>query len=71
MIFVYLVGVGIVYLVMLCFGELLVVMFVMGVFYIYVVKYIGLGIGFMVVWLYWLIWIVVLGLEFIVVGLLM
>lgn len=68
MLLVYLIGVLVVWLVMQCFGELLVVMFEIGVFYVYVVCYFGLVMGYIVVWFYWLMWMVVLGLSFIVVG---
>lgn len=67
----YLVGAGIVYLVMLCLGELSVAMPVTGAFHTYAAKYIGPGTGFTVAWLYWLTWTVALGSEFTAAGLLM
>ncbi len=67
----YLVGAGIVYLVMLCLGELSVAMPVTGAFHTYATKYIGPGTGFTVAWLYWLTWTVALGSEFTAAGLLM
>lgn len=67
----YLVGAGIVYLVMLCLGELSVAMPVTGAFHTYAAKYIGPGTGFTVAWLYWLTWAVALGSEFTASGLLM
>lgn len=65
----YLVGAGIVYLVMLCLGELSVAMPVTGAFHTYAAKYIGPGTGFTVAWLYWLTWTVALGSEFTAAGL--
>ncbi|MFJ5965769.1 S-methylmethionine permease [Bacillus sp. NPDC093026] len=67
----YLVGALIVYLVMLCLGELSVAMPVTGAFHTYATKYIGPGTGYTVAWLYWLTWTVALGSEFTAAGLLM
>lgn len=67
----YLVGALIVYLVMLCLGELSVAMPVTGSFHMYASKFIGPGTGFTVAWLYWLTWAVALGSEFTAAGLLM
>ncbi|MGE6631901.1 S-methylmethionine permease [Bacillus sp. NPDC077027] len=67
----YLVGAFIVYLVMLCLGELSVAMPVTGAFHTYATKYIGPGTGYTVAWLYWLTWTVALGSEFTAAGLLM
>ncbi|MCY7751808.1 S-methylmethionine permease [Bacillus haynesii] len=67
----YLVGALIVYLVMLCLGELSVAMPVTGSFHMYAAKFIGPGTGFTVAWLYWLTWAVALGSEFTAAGLLM
>lgn len=63
-IFAYLLGAGIVYLVMLCLGELSVAMPVTGAFHTYAKTYIGPATGFTVAWLYWLTWAVALGSEF-------
>lgn len=60
----YLAGALIVYLVMLCLGELSVAMPVTGSFHMYASRFIGPGTGFTVAWLYWLTWAVALGSEF-------
>lgn len=67
----YLFGAIVVYLVMLCLGELSVHMPETGAFHSYAAKYIGPGTGFTVAWLYWLTWTVALGSEFTAAGLLM
>lgn len=67
----YLVGGLIMYLVMLCLGELSVTMPVTGSFQTYATKYIGPATGFTVGWLYWLTWVVTVGSEFTAAGLLM
>ena len=64
-------GALIVYLVMLCLGELSVAMPVTGSFHMYASRFIGPGTGFTVAWLYWLTWAVALGSEFTAAGLLM
>ncbi len=64
-------GAGIVYLVMLCLGELSVAMPVTGAFHTYAKTYIGPATGFTVAWLYWLTWAVALGSEFTAAGLFM
>lgn len=67
----YLIGALVVYLVMLCLGELSVQMPETGAFHTYAAKYIGPGTGFTVAWLYWLTWTVALGSEFTAAGMLM
>ncbi|WP_338779066.1 S-methylmethionine permease [Metabacillus sp. FJAT-52054] len=67
----YLVGAVVVYLVMLCLGELSVHMPETGAFHSYAAKYIGPATGYTVAWLYWLTWTVALGSEFTAAGLLM
>ncbi|TDL31931.1 S-methylmethionine permease [Jeotgalibacillus sp. S-D1] len=67
----YLIGAMVVYLVMLCLGELSVHMPETGAFYSYAAKYIGPATGYTVAWLYWLTWTVALGSEFTAAGLLM
>ncbi|KEO82765.1 amino acid permease [Tumebacillus flagellatus] len=59
----YLVGGLIMYLTMLCLGELSVAMPVSGSFQTYTTKFIGPGTGFAVGWLYWLGWAVTVALE--------
>ncbi|MEH7398667.1 amino acid permease, partial [Priestia megaterium] len=59
------------YLVMLCLGELTVSMPVTGSFQAYATKYIGPGTGFTVGWMYWLNWAVTVSVEFTASGLLM
>lgn len=67
----YLIGGLIMYLVMICLGELSVAMPVSGSFQVYATKFIGPGTGFAVGWLYWLTWVVSVGSEFTASGLLM
>lgn len=67
----YLIGALVVYLVMLCLGELSVHMPETGAFHSYAAKYIGPGTGYTVAWLYWLTWTVALGSEFTAAGMLM
>lgn len=67
----YLVGGFIMYLVMLCLGELSVSMPVTGSFHTYATKYIGPGTGFTIALMYWLTWVVALGSEFTASGMLM
>ncbi|MCD5322174.1 MULTISPECIES: amino acid permease [Pontibacillus] len=65
------IGALVVYLVMLCLGELSVQNPETGAFHTYAHNYIGPGTGFTVAWLYWLTWTVALGSEFTAAGLLM
>ncbi len=65
------IGAVIVYLVMLCLGELSVAMPQTGSFHVYADKFIGPGTGFTVAILYWLTWTVALGSEFTAAGLMM
>ena len=67
----YLVGGVLMYLAMVCLGELSVIMPVSGSFQAHATKYIGPGTGFMIGWVYWLSWALYVGLEFIAAGLLM
>lgn len=63
-IFSFLVGALVVYLIMLCLGELAVHSPETGSFHVYAMRYIGPGTGFTIAWLYWLTWTVALGSEF-------
>ncbi|MCM3170384.1 amino acid permease [Peribacillus frigoritolerans] len=67
----YLVGGLIMYLVMLCLGELTVAMPVTGSFQTYATQYIGPATGFTIGLMYWLTWVVTVGSEFTASGLLM
>ncbi|MED4170624.1 amino acid permease, partial [Priestia megaterium] len=67
----YLLGGFLMYLVMLCMGELAVAMPVSGSFQSYATKYLGPSTGFMIGWLYWFSWANTVGLEFTSAGLLM
>ncbi|MCY9007037.1 amino acid permease [Peribacillus frigoritolerans] len=67
----YMVGGFIMYLTMLCLGELSVAMPVSGSFQTYATKFIGPGTGFAIGWLYWLGWAVTVALEFLAAGQLM
>lgn len=57
----YLIGALVVYLVMLCLGELSVAMPETGAFHVYASRYLGPATGYTVAWLYWLTWTVALG----------
>ncbi|RST74077.1 amino acid permease [Siminovitchia acidinfaciens] len=67
----YLFGGLLMYLVMVCLGELSVIMPVSGSFQAHAEKFIGPATGFMIGWTYWLSWAIYVGLEFIAAGLLM
>lgn len=67
----YMVGGLIMFLTMLCLGELSVAMPVSGSFQTYTTKFIGPGTGFALGWLYWLGWSVTVALEFLAAGQLM
>ena len=58
------VGAVIVYLVMLCLGELSVAMPFTGAFHVYATRFLGPATGFVTAVLYWLTWTVALGSEF-------
>lgn len=64
-------GALVVYLVMLCLGELSVTMPETGSFHVYATRFIGPATGFTVAILYWLTWTVALGSEFTAAGLIM
>lgn len=67
----YLIGAFVVYLVMLCLGELAVAMPETGAFHIYAARFISPATGYTVAWLYWLTWTVALGSSFTAAGLCM
>lgn len=67
----YTVGALIVYLVMMCLGELSVAMPWTGSFHVYATKFLGPGTGFTVAILYWLTWTIALGSEFTASGIIM
>ncbi|MEK4029145.1 MULTISPECIES: amino acid permease [Bacillaceae] len=67
----YLVGGFIMYLTMLCLGELSVAMPVSGSFQTYTTRFIGPATGFSIGWLYWFGWAVTVALEFLSAGQLM
>lgn len=67
----YAVGAFIVYLVMVCLGELSVAMPQTGSFHVYATKFLGPGTGFTVAVLYWLTWTIALGSEFTASGIIM
>lgn len=67
----YIIGGFIMYLTLLCLGELSVSMPVSGSFQTYTTKFIGPQTGFAVGWLYWLGWAVTVALEFLAAGQLM
>ena len=60
----YSIGAVIVYLVMMCLGELSVAMPFTGAFHVYARQYLGPATGFVTAVLYWLTWTVALGSEF-------
>lgn len=67
----YAIGAVIVYLVMLCLGELSVALPQTGSFHVYADRFIGPSTGFTVAILYWFTWTVALGSEFTAAGLIM
>lgn len=67
----YLIGGFLLYLVMTCLGELSVVMPVSGSFQAHARKFIGPAAGFVIGWIYWMSWVVFVGLEFVSAALLM
>lgn len=67
----YLVGGLLMYLAMVCLGELSVVMPVSGSFQAHATRFIGPSSGFVVGWVYWLSWAMYVGLEFTAAGVLM
>lgn len=67
----YAVGAVLVYMVMMCLGELSVAMPLTGAFHVYASRYIGPATGFVVAVLYWLTWTIALGSEFTGAGLVM
>lgn len=67
----YLIGSILVYLVMLCLGQLAIKHPVTGGFHTYASLYIHPSVGYIVAWFYWLTWTVALGSEFTAVGILM
>ncbi|MFL0365245.1 amino acid permease [Bacillus sp. PK3_68] len=67
----YLVGGLLMYLVMVCLGELSVIMPVSGSFQAHAARFIGPATGFVIGWTYWMSWALYVGLEFIAAGLLM
>jgi len=67
----YLVAGLLMYLVMVCLGELSVQMPVSGSFQAHATKYIGPATGFMIGWVYWMSWATTVGLEFTAAGMLM
>lgn len=67
----FIIGGLLMYLVMLCLGELAVAMPTAGSFQEYATKYIGPSTGFMIGWLYWFSWACTIGLEFTSAGILL
>ncbi|MHC6227454.1 amino acid permease [Pseudomonas sp. X10] len=67
----YLVAGFLMYLVMVCLGELSVQMPVSGSFQAHATQYIGPATGFMIGWVYWMSWATTVGLEFTAAGMLM
>lgn len=67
----YLLGAVVVWLVMVCLGELAVTYPVSGSLHIYAARTMGPATGFTTAWLYWLCWVVALGSEFTASGILM
>ncbi|WP_375739698.1 amino acid permease [Pseudomonas boanensis] len=67
----YIIGAVMVYMVMMCLGELAVQMPETGSFSTYATRYLGAGTGYTVAWLYWLTWTVAIGSEFTAAGILM
>ncbi|WP_311791188.1 MULTISPECIES: S-methylmethionine permease [Pantoea] len=64
----YLIGALVVWLVMVCLGELSVAMPETGAFHVYAARYLSPATGYTVAWLYWLTWTVALGSSFTATG---
>ena len=64
----YLIGALVVWLVMVCLGELSVAMPETGAFHVYASRYLSPATGYTVAWLYWLTWTVALGSSFTAAG---
>ncbi|HCW99994.1 MAG: S-methylmethionine permease [Pantoea sp.] len=64
----YLIGALVVWLVMVCLGELSVAMPETGAFHVYAARYLSPATGYTVAWLYWLTWTVALGSSFTAAG---
>ncbi|MFE5790840.1 amino acid permease [Rhodococcus erythropolis] len=67
----YCVGGLLLYLTMVCLGELSAVMPVSGSFQAHATKFIGRSTGFMIGWVYWISWATFIGLEFLSAGIVM
>ncbi|WP_182358754.1 amino acid permease [Tomitella gaofuii] len=67
----YIIGGVMLYLTMVCLGEMSVVMPVSGSFQAHATKFIGPGTGFSIGWIYWLSWASFIGLEFLSAGIIM
>ncbi len=67
----YIVGGVLLYLTMVCLGEMSAVMPVSGSFQAHATKYIGPGTGFTIGWVYWISWASFIGLEFTAAGITM
>ncbi|EGD55480.1 amino acid permease-associated protein [Gordonia neofelifaecis NRRL B-59395] len=67
----YLVGGVLLYLTMVCLGEMSAVMPVSGSFQAHATKFIGPGTGFTIGWVYWISWASFIGLEFLSAGIVM
>lgn len=67
----YLIGGVLLYLTMICLGEMSAVMPVSGSFQAHATKYIGPGTGFTIGWVYWASWASFIGVEFLSAGIVM
>jgi len=67
----YVLGAFVVWLVMMCLGELAVAYPVSGSLHVYAARTMGPATGFATAWMYWLCWVVALGSEFTASGILM
>ncbi|MGB3697900.1 MAG: amino acid permease [Gordonia sp. (in: high G+C Gram-positive bacteria)] len=67
----YLIGGALLYLTMVCLGEMSAVMPVSGSFQAHATKFIGPGTGFTIGWVYWVSWASFIGLEFLSAGIVM
>ncbi|MGJ8526756.1 Amino-acid permease RocC [Halomonadaceae bacterium LMG 33818] len=67
----YAIGALVMYMVMVCLGELAVYTPNSGSFSVYATRYLGPGTGYTIAWLYWLNWTVAIGSEFTGAGMLM
>lgn len=64
--FVYIIMGIVVYLLMMFFGEMLILLFILGLFEIYVIRFVDFVLGFVFGWNYWFCWVIGVVVELVV-----